>query len=48
MSGVWRSLITLPQNTYAELVPAKKNSTVAAELNNSEKFETVTAYVNIF
>ena len=32
---------TLPQNTYAELIPEKK--TVAALINNSEKFETVTA-----
>ena len=32
---------TLPQNTCAELIPGKK--TVAAQLNNTEKIETVTA-----
>ena len=33
--------VTLPQNIYAEIIPAKKNCSCIK--NNSENFETVTA-----
>ena len=41
--GAERAALTLPQNICAELIPTIE---VAAKLNNSEFFETVTAEVN--